>query len=136
MINSFLTGRSDEQHTNPSVERAQQLSQQQRAEHGRLESANTDDNTERGSRRGQSEGLTTSTSQQTQHVSVVASAVNRARLMIQQSSSRGVYSRLGKKEQLRATSSKPVPKKPRFDDKNKIFEFVLLQVENVRMLLF
>jgi hypothetical protein len=40
-----------------------------------------------------------------------------------------VYSRLGKKERLRATSSKPVPKKPRFDDKNKIFEFVLLQVE-------
>jgi hypothetical protein len=41
LINSFLSGRSDEQHTNPSVERAQQLSQQQRAEHGRLESANT-----------------------------------------------------------------------------------------------
>ncbi len=37
------------------------------------------------------------------HVNVVASAVNRARLMIQQSSSKGLYSRLGKKERLRAT---------------------------------
>jgi hypothetical protein len=40
-----------------------------------------------------------------------------------------VYSRSEKKEPLRATSSKPVPKKPRFEDKNKIFEFVLLQLE-------
>ena len=40
-----------------------------------------------------------------------------------------MYSRLEKKEPLRATSSKPVPKKPRFEDKNKIFEFVLLQLE-------
>jgi hypothetical protein len=87
LINSFLAGGSDEQYTNPSVEWAQQLSQRQHAEHGWLESANTDDridSTERGSRHGQSEGLTTSTSQQTQNVSVVATAVNRARLMIQQ----------------------------------------------------
>jgi hypothetical protein len=86
LINSFLAGRSDVQHTsyNPSVERAQQLNQPQRPERGRLESANTDDridSKERDSRRGQSEGLTTSTSQQTKSVSVVATAVNRARLM-------------------------------------------------------
>ncbi len=71
-----------------------------------------------------------------QHVSVVSSAVNRARLMIQQSSSKGLYSRLGKRERLRATKplSKPADsksKKPRVvvNEKPKVFEFVLLQTE-------
>ncbi len=68
-----------------------------------------------------------------QHVNVVASAVNRARLMIQQSSSKGLYSRLGKKERLRATSSKPAQdsktKRPHVEIRNKVFEFVLLQLD-------
>ena len=71
-------------------------------------------------------------SSSSQHVSVVSSAVNRARLMIQQSSSKGLYSRLGKKERLRATkpASETKPKKPRVvtDEKPKVFEFVLLQI--------
>ena len=66
-----------------------------------------------------------------QHVSVVSSAVNRARLMIQQSSSKGLYSRLGKRERLRATKSADTKsKKPRVvKEKPKVFEFVLLQTE-------
>ena len=63
-----------------------------------------------------------------QHANVVASAVNRARLMIQQSSSQGLYSRLGKKERLRATkTSESMSKKPRMPEKPKLFEFVLLR---------
>lgn len=66
-----------------------------------------------------------------QHASVVASAVNRARLMIQQSSSQGLYSRLGKKERLRATkTSESMSKKPRIPEKPKLFEFVLLTSVN------
>ncbi len=56
--------------------------------------------------------------------------------MIQQSSSKGLYSRLGKRERLRATKplSKPADsksKKPRVvvNEKPKVFEFVLLQTE-------
>ena len=66
-----------------------------------------------------------------QHVSVVSSAVNRARLMIQQSSSKGLYSRLGKRERLRATKPADAKsKKPRVvNEKPKVFEFVLLQTE-------
>lgn len=66
-----------------------------------------------------------------QHVSVVSSAINRARLMIQQSSSKGLYSRLGKRERLRATKPADTKsKKPRVvNEKPKVFEFVLLQTE-------
>ena len=61
----------------------------------------------------------------------INSAVNRARLMIGESSSRGLCSRLIRRERLRATNSKPssaATKKPRLDKKN--FEFVLLHLED------
>ena len=46
--------------------------------------------------------------------------------MIQQSFSKGLYSRLGKKEQLRATSIQDSKtKRPRVEIRNKVFEFVL-----------
>ncbi|CAB3980212.1 leucine-rich repeat-containing DDB_G0290503 isoform X1 [Paramuricea clavata] len=62
----------------------------------------------------------------------INSAVDRARLMIGQSSSRGLCSRLNRRERLRATSSKPststTTKKPRLE--KKVFEFVLLSTED------
>ncbi|CAB4014735.1 Hypothetical predicted protein [Paramuricea clavata] len=57
----------------------------------------------------------------------INSAVDRARLMIGQSSSRGLCSWLNRRERLRVTSSKPstsTTKKPRLE--KKVFEFVLL----------
>lgn len=66
--------------------------------------------------------------------STISSTLNRARLMIQESSSKGLYTRLKKKERLRATSSKSSdtnPKKPRLEVlKQKVFEFVLLHTED------
>jgi hypothetical protein len=61
----------------------------------------------------------------------INSAVQRARLMIGESSSRGLCSRLNRRERLRATSSKPsstATKKPRLE--KKVFEFVLFQIED------
>ena len=61
----------------------------------------------------------------------INSAIDRARSMIGESSSRGLYSRLNRRERLRATSSKPssvATKKPRLE--KKVFEFVLLHIED------
>ena len=59
----------------------------------------------------------------------INSAIDRARSMIGESSSRGLCSRLNRRERLRATSSKPssvATKKPRLE--KKVFEFVLLHI--------
>ena len=61
----------------------------------------------------------------------INSAIDRARSMIGESSSRGLCSRLNRRERLRATSSKPssvATKNPRLE--KKVFEFVLLHIED------
>ncbi|XP_028408567.1 uncharacterized protein LOC114531117 [Dendronephthya gigantea] len=70
-------------------------------------------------------------SQPSARATMISSAVERARSMIGESSSRGLCSRLNSRERLRATSSKPretAAKRPRLE--KKAFEFVLLQTEN------
>ena len=78
--------------------------------------------------RGPQEG----TNRPSARATMISSAVERARLMIGESSSRGLCSRLNSRERLRATSCKSrgtTPKKPRLE--KKVFEFVLLQNENL-----
>ena len=61
----------------------------------------------------------------------INSAVDRAGSMIRESSSRGLCSRLNRRERLRATSSTPssvATKKLRLE--KKVFEFVLLRIQN------
>ena len=74
----------------------------------------------------------TSTSTNTS-ITMVGQAVNRARAMMRQSTTRGLYSRLNSRERLRASSSNnsaPVKSKRAKVDSNKVFEFVLLRLDD------
>ena len=74
----------------------------------------------------------TSTSTNTS-ITMVGQAVNRARAMMRQSTTRGLYSRLNSRERLRASSSNnsaPVKSKRAKVESNKVFEFVLLRLDD------
>ena len=74
----------------------------------------------------------TSTSTSTS-ITTVGQAVSRARAMMRQSTSRGLYSRLNSRERLRASSSNnsaPVKSKRAKVESNKVFEFVLLRLDD------
>ena len=74
----------------------------------------------------------TSTSTNTS-ITMVGQAVNRARAMMRQSATRGLYSRLNSRERLRASSSNnsaPVKSKRAKVESNKVFEFVLLRLDD------
>ena len=74
----------------------------------------------------------TSTSTNTGLTSV-GEAVTRARAMMRQSTARGLYSRLNSRERLRAspsTNSAPVKSKRAKVETNKVFEFVLVRVDD------
>ena len=74
----------------------------------------------------------TSTSTNTS-ITTVGQAVSRARAMMRQSTTRGLYSRLNSRERLRASSSSnsaPVKSKRAKIDSNKVFEFVLLRLDD------
>ena len=74
----------------------------------------------------------TSTSTNTS-ITTVGQAVSRARAMMRQSTTRGLYSRLNSRERLRASSSSnsaPVKSKRAKVESNKVFEFVLLRLDD------
>ena len=74
----------------------------------------------------------TSTSTNTS-ITTVGQAVSRARAMMRQSTTRGLYSRLNSRERLRASSSSnsaPVKSKRAKIESNKVFEFVLLRLDD------
>lgn len=63
----------------------------------------------------------------------VGQAVTRARAMMRQSTPRGLYSRLNSRERLRAsssTTSAPVKSKRAKVETKKVFEFVLVRVDD------
>lgn len=63
----------------------------------------------------------------------VSQAVSRARAMMHQSTSRGLYSRLSARERLRAsstTNSAPINSKRSKVDKDKVFQFVLVRLDD------
>ena len=75
----------------------------------------------------------TSTSTNTS-ITTVGQAVSRARAMMRQSTTRGLYSRLNSRERLRASSSNnsaPVKSKRAKVESSKVFEFVLLRLDRV-----
>ena len=66
-------------------------------------------------------------------ITTVGHAVSRARAMMRQSTTRGLYSRLNSRERLRASSSSnsaPVKSKRAKVESNKVFEFVLLRLDD------
>ncbi|CAH3176300.1 unnamed protein product, partial [Porites lobata] len=66
-------------------------------------------------------------------ITTVGQAVSRARAMMRQSTTRGLYSRLNSRERLRASSSSnsaPVKSKRAKVESNKVFEFVLLRLDD------
>ena len=66
-------------------------------------------------------------------MTLVSQAVSRAQAMMHQSTSRGLYSRLGARERLRAassTNSAPSNSKRPKVDKDKVFEFVLMRFDD------
>ena len=74
----------------------------------------------------------TSTSTNTS-ITTVGQAVSRARAMMRQSTTRGLYSRLNSRERLRASSSNnsaPVKSKRAKVESSKVFEFVLLRLDD------
>ena len=80
----------------------------------------------------------TSTSTNTS-ITTVGQAVSRARAMMRQSTTRGLYSRLNSRERLRASSSNnsaPVKSKRAKVESNKVFEFVLLRLDDEFIYLF
>ncbi|CAH3018815.1 unnamed protein product [Porites evermanni] len=66
-------------------------------------------------------------------ITTVGQAVSRARAIMHQSTTRGLYSRLNSRERLRASSSSnsaPVKSKRAKVESNKVFEFVLLRLDD------